>query len=181
MCYQMSLLLSLLTYSLRSTLSLGPGQLPDLEKEDMRGQLSQPPSSPNLPGSNPNFLTCHHYRPLSSQLPFSATSHTVRLTTTHCPQSTPLPDPPTVCITSSLNRTRIRRVANVGLPRFKLHSLRSLCHWRQNRPLLHRGEAHEGRPLAEHAVIANDDGLQEHTAREQGGWEQIAGVLLYYP
>ena len=99
MCYQISLLLSLLTYSLRSTLSLGPGQLADLEKEDMPRQLSQPPSSPNLPGSNPNFLTCHHYRPLSSQLPFSATSHTVRLTTTHCPQSTPLPDPPAVCIT----------------------------------------------------------------------------------
>ena len=61
---------------------------------------------------------------------------------------------------SSLNRARVRRVANVDLPRFEGHSLRSLGHWRQNRPLLHRGEAHEGRPLAEHAAIANDDGLR---------------------
>ena len=66
---------------------------------------------------------------------------------------------------SSLNRARVRRVANVDLPRFEGHSLRSLGHCRQNRPIPHRREAHEGGPLAEHAAIANDDGLRQAQER----------------
>ena len=113
-------------------------------------QLSNPPTAAAFPSSTlATLCASHHHSPHPN--------HTHHTPSRHYRLFPPRDGFP---IDSSLNRTRIRRVPNVSLPRFKLHSLRSLCHWRQNRPLLHRGEAHEGRPLAEHAAIANDDRLR---------------------
>ena len=137
-------------------------------------QPSQPPALPTTQQSQIPVPTTNRAHPLSSQ---NCLSHTVHLTISARPTVANAPTHVAACITSflptdlpllrsqrspplsSLNRTRVRRAANVGLPRFKCHSLRSLCHWRQNRPPFHCGEAHEDRPLAEHAAIANDDGL----------------------
>ena len=138
-------------------------------------QPSQPPALPTTQQSQIPVPTTNRAHPLSSQ---NCLSHTVHLTISARPTVANAPTHVAACITSflptdlpllrsqrspplsSLSCTCIRRVANVGLSRFEGHSLCPLGHWRQNRPLLHRGKAHEGRPLAEHATIANDDGLR---------------------
>ena len=66
----------------------------------------------------------------------------------------------TLATRSSLNRTRVRRAANVGLPRFKCHSLRSLCHQRQP-PGLRRPQED---PVSCQEIIGSRD-ICDHKAR----------------
>ena len=109
-------------------------------------QPSQPPALPTTQQSQIPVPTTNRAHPLSSQ---NCLSHTVHLTISARPTVANAPTHVAACITSflptdlpllrsqrspplsSLNRTRVRRAANVGLPRFKCHSLRSLCHQRQ--------------------------------------------------
>ena len=79
------------------------------------------------------FLSTDHARP-DRTMHNNAPTHVAACITSFLPTDLPLlrsqRSPPLDAL-SSLNSTRVRRAANVGLPRFKCHSLRSLCHQRQ--------------------------------------------------